>query len=170
MKHRKIFSSHVVDFFFALSLFCVFTAAAFLVVVIGADVYQSTAAHLEDTYSTRTSLAYVVEKIRQHDSYGSISLTTLDGETALLLLDTANGTVYETYIYSDGSHILELTVSQGTKPSVSLGQPILDVSDFTFTEKTGGFLELSVKDTQGNTQTVLLHPRSSGDISQPQSP
>ena len=158
MKHRKIFSSHVVDFFFALSLFCVFTAAAFLVVVIGADVYQS------------TSLAYVVEKIRQHDSYGSISLTTLDGETALLLLDTADGTVYETYIYSDGSHILELTVSQGTKPSVSLGQPILDVSDFTFTEKTGGFLELSVKDTQGNTQTVLLHPRSSGDISQPQAP
>lgn len=160
MKNNRRFTSHTVDILFILSLFCVFTAAAFLVVLIGSNVYRSTAVQLEDTYSTRTSAAYVTEKIRRHDSAGSVSLTDLDGRPALLLTDHIRGTVYETYIYSDGSSVFELMVQEGTPVSPDMGQEILAADGFTFAEKPGGFLELTVNDAEGDPHSVLIHPRS----------
>ena len=68
MKFRGQRSSHIIDLLFVLSLFCVFTVCAFLVVSIGANVYRATAENMENTYSTRTALAYVTEKLRQHDA------------------------------------------------------------------------------------------------------
>ena len=166
MKKDGNFPVHSVDILFTLSLFFVFTVSAFLIVLIGSDVYQSTAVQLEDTYSTRTSAAYVTEKIRQHDSAGCISLTDLDGRPALLLTDNISGTVYETYIYSDGNSIFELMVREGTPVTPHMGQEILKADGFTFTEKPGGFLELSVNDVEGNPHSILFHLRSTERIRQ----
>ena len=82
MRHRRL-QAHTVDFLFTLSLFCVFTVCALLVVSIGVQAYRSTAAYLEGTYSARTALSYVTEKIRQHDAEGRTALTQLDGRNAL---------------------------------------------------------------------------------------
>ena len=78
MRHRQA-RSHTVDFLFTLSLFCVFTVCALLLVTLGVQVYRSTARYLEDTYSARTALAYVAEKVRQHDARGCAALTQLEG-------------------------------------------------------------------------------------------
>ena len=165
MKKDGNFPVHSVDILFTLSLFFVFTVSAFLIVLIGADVYQSTAVQLEDTYSTRTSAAYVTEKIRQHDSAGCISLTDLDGRPALLLTDNISGTVYETYIYSDGDYVCELLVRQGTTLSSDMGQQVLRVDDFSITDRGDGFLELTALDDYGQSYSFLLHLRNSGGFS-----
>ena len=88
---RRQFQSHTVDFLFTLSLFCVFAVCAFLVVSMGVKVYRSTARYLEDTYSARTALSYVAEKIRQHDAEGQTALTQLEGRNAILLTDEIDG-------------------------------------------------------------------------------
>lgn len=161
MRFRRQNPGHMIDFLFVLSLFCMFTVTAFVVVVIGANVYQSTVDHMENTYSTRTALSYVTEKIRQHDEAGMVSLAELDGSPALLLRDTAEGIDYVTYIYSDGSRLLEFTVSEGTAVSSGMGKEIITVRDFSITEAENGFLRLSARDTDGHTVSMYLHLRNS---------
>lgn len=161
MRFRRQNSGHMIDFLFVLSLFCVFTMTAFIVVIIGANVYQSTVDHMENTYSTRTALSYVTEKIRQHDEAGMVSLTELEGNPALMLRDTAGETSYITYIYSDGSRLLEFTVSEGTSVSSGMGKEIIRVKDFSITEEENGFLRLSAKDTDGHVASMYLHLRNS---------
>lgn len=166
MRHRHSRAqSHTVDFLFTLSLFCVFTVCALLLVTLGVQVYQSTVRYLKDTYSARTALAYVAEKVRQHDARGCAALTQLDGETALLLTDEIDGSIYETYIYPDGKYLCELTVRQGTAVSADMGQQILETEGFSITDMGDGFLKFAAPDSQGQTYTFLLHLRNTEGFS-----
>ena len=61
---------HMFDFVFILALFCVFSASAFLAVVIGASVYQTTTENMDANYRNRTASAYITEKIRHNDTAG----------------------------------------------------------------------------------------------------
>ena len=80
--------NHFIDVLFTLGLLCVFTASALAVVLIGAHVYQSTAEDMDANYTTRTSLSYMAEKIRQHDVSGSVSMGKIEDRDALILLET----------------------------------------------------------------------------------
>ena len=96
MRRRRI-QDHTVDFLFTISLFCVFAVCALLVVSTGVQAYRSTALYLEDTYSARTALSYVAEKIRQHDAAGRVALTQLDGVNAVLLTDVLSMVIFALY-------------------------------------------------------------------------
>lgn len=164
MRFQKHRSTHMIDFLFALSLFCVFALCAFIVVAIGAGVYRSTVRYMGDTYSTRTALSYVTEKLRQHDAEGLVSIGEVDGRTALILRDELDETDYVTYIYSDDSRILELTVQEGTEVSAQMGQEIIEVRDFSIAEEDDGFIRLSATGTDGNAVSLYVHLRSSGGL------
>ena len=157
---RRQFQSHPVDFLFTLSLFCVFAVCAFLVVSMGVKVYRSTARYLEDTYSARTALSYVAEKIRQHDAEGQTALTQLEGRNAILLTDEIDGSIYETYIYPDGGYLCELVVRQGTEVFASMGQQILQAEGFAIEDLGEGFLRFTVPDSRGQVLSFLLHLRN----------
>lgn len=148
------------DLFFTLSLFGVFAACSFLLIMIGVRVYQSSVISMEDTYSTHTSLAYVAEKIRQHDRSGTIALTSLNGKNALVLEDSTEDATYLTYIYSDDEYLYELSVKEGASVSADLGEKILSVKEFSVTPAGNGFLELSACDSSGNSTHFFLHMRS----------
>ncbi len=152
--------SHMTDMLFTLGLFCVFAAAAFILVMIGIQVYQNTVAHMQDTYSTRTAISYVAEKVRQHDVAGGVELVSLEGENALRLTDSLNGEDYYTYIYSDGAYLYELSVRAGTEPRPELGEQILQVRDFTIADAGNGFLEFTAADSGGSVARFLLRQRS----------
>lgn len=164
---RKHLQNHAADFLFTLSLFCVFAVCALLLVSMGVQVYRSTARYLEDTYSARTALSYVAEKLRQHDSAGQAALTSLDGSTALLLTDEIEGSVYETYIYPDGDYVCELVVREGTEVSADMGQQILRAEGFSITSLDDGFLRFTAPDSEGQTYSFILHLRSSGGLTTP---
>lgn len=150
---------HSTDVFFTLSLFCVFAAAAFLTVMIGIQVYQRTAEQMQDTYTTRTAISYVTEKLRRHDAEGRVALGTLEGEDALILTDEAGGRTYLTYIYAQDGWLWELTVGADASPTRSQGEQILEVKDFSVTDRGDGFLELSAASESGAID-FLLHLRS----------
>ena len=165
MNFRRQRQNHAVDLFFTLSLFCVFTVCALLLIAIGIQAYRTAAASLENTYSARTALSYVAEKVRQHDEEGRIFLTQIDGENALLLTDQVEKTVYETYIYPKDGAVCELVVREGTEISPDMVQTVVQVGSFSISELGDGFLELAASDGQGQTDTFLLHVRNSGGYS-----
>lgn len=165
MKFRGQNSAHIIDFLFVLSLFCVFTISAFLIVIIGANVYRSTVKNMEDTYSTRTALSYVTEKIRRYDAEGLISLTNLNGTPALAFYDTTDNEDYITYLYSNGDALLEFTVGSDTDASSGMGEEVISVRNFSISEKGDGLLCLSAENADGNVTTFYVHLQNSSGYS-----
>lgn len=164
MKQNSSVRRPLVDFLFTLSLFCIFAATAFLVVIIGANAYRNIVQHMDDTYSTRTSLAYVTEKIRQHDAEGMLSLADINGNTVLILHDQSKEAAYDTYIYPYGNAVCELVLREGTEFSPDQGDPVVQVNNFTIEKIGNGFLNLSAEDKEGNTVSFFLHLRNNERI------
>lgn len=160
MRSKLREQAHATDLLFTLGLFCVFSAAAFILVMIGIQVYQATVTQMQDTYSTRTALSYVVEKVRQHDVAGGVELGELEDAPALILHDEVGDDRYLTYIYADGSALCELTVREGTGASRKLGDAIIEVADFSIEDGGDGFLTFSAADSSGAAVRFLLHPRA----------
>lgn len=127
---------HMFDFVFILALFCVFSASAFLAVVIGASVYQTTTENMDANYRNRTASAYITEKIRHNDTAGAVGLTTIDDTLCLTLEKTVDAVSYTTYIYHYEDHLMELFIKTSDTPRLASGQPILPAKDFS-AEKTG---------------------------------
>lgn len=159
----KLKKRHMTDLFFSLSLFGVFSVCSFMLILIGVQIYRSSASQLSSTYSTRTALSYTAEKIRQHDREGSVSLTEINGETALVTKEQIEEETYMTYIYPEDNHLCELSVKEGTTVSAELGERILEVNNFCITEKGNGFLEISASDNDGTPLKLLIHLRSQSD-------
>ena len=90
---------HIVDVLFVIGLFCIFALSSIFLISIGANIYRKTVAHMDENFNTRTSLSYVVEKIRQADAEGAVSIGTFEGNPALILSSEVNGIEYHTYIY-----------------------------------------------------------------------
>ena len=88
----------VIDVLFTLALFCVFCASALAVVLIGADVYTSTARNMDQNFSTRTAVSYVAEKVRQSDAAGAVALGEIGGGQALVLTKEGESGLFKTYI------------------------------------------------------------------------
>lgn len=161
MRNNRKRQSHVVDLFFTLSLFCLFAASALIVVLIGSGVYKNTTAHMEENYSVRTAVAYVAEKIRQHDVAGGASLSTIDGETVLVFTDTVDNMNYHTYIYSYNDFLCELVVKDGNTFSKEQGEQILKVDSFSLSDEGNGFIKVTASESGSAPVSCLLHLRSS---------
>ena len=152
--------NHTTDLLFTIGLFCVFAAAAFILVMIGIQAYQNTVANMQDTFSTRTAVSYVAEKLRQHDADGGAELGQVDDLPALVLRDQVGQDQYLTYIYADGEALYELTVRDGTPVTADMGEQILQVHDFTIADAGDGFYEFTASDSDGNAVRFLTHLRS----------
>ncbi len=154
--------THTADLLFTIGLFCVFAAAAFILVMIGIGAYQNTVEQMQDTFSTRTAVSYVAEKLRQHDAAGSVSLGQVEDLPALVLSDQVGDNTYFTYIYADEETLYELTVGEDTPVTAGMGEQILQVRDFTITDAGDGFYQFSASDSGGRTVRYLAHLRSDG--------
>ena len=132
----------IVDILFVLALFGVFTVSALMLVTIGAKVYQQTVNDMSSNYETRTSVAYVSEKLRQHDAVlasdsgaeNTVRLSDLSGCPALLLKQETAGRIYFTYLYFYEGHLKELLIDSGTQlgnSAPAAGQNIMELSGFS---------------------------------------
>lgn len=154
--------THTAETLFAVGLFCVFAVAAFLLMMIGLEAYRNTVTNMQDTFSTRTAMSYVAEKIRRYDTAGGVALGQVEDHPALVLRDRLAGGEYCTYIYADGEDLCELTVRADAAVSADMGERILQVRDFAITDAGGGFYALSASDSGGSTLRCLVHPHSGG--------
>ena len=149
-------NAHIVDIIFILSLFCIFTAGALLVVLMGADVYQGITKDMDHNYSSRSSISYVTEKIRQHDSEGQIFVGDLENEPALILTQNYNNDTYETWIYRDGNHLKEIMVAAGTQVNPGDGQELMEVTDFQL-EAADQSIRIAAADGEGKWSESMVY-------------
>lgn len=152
-------NSHIIDIIFALALFCVFAASALLVVLIGAKVYQSATAAMDENFDTRTSLTYIATKIRQNDAAGAVFLTELEGAPALAIEQEIDGESYRTYIYHFDGELREIFTMSEIDALVSDGQFIMDLPGLKMEDCGGNLLRFTSVDGNGREISLNISPR-----------
>lgn len=153
--------NHVIDLLFPIAIFFVFAVSALTVILLAANIYQSTTARASENYNARTALSYISEKVHQNDIDGGISAGIFDGCDSLILEQTFDDSNYFTYIYEDDGYLKELFVKEGIDASASSGKAIIPVSDFTVDDTGDGLFHFSVTDENNQTASVVVRERSS---------
>lgn len=166
-------TTHMIDFLFTIALFGVFAASALLAVIIGANVYKSTTENMSANYSSRTSMAYVTEKIRQHDESGAIEIANIDGFHCLAFHETYDGQAYTTYIYAHEGQLKELFIRDELGFSPEMGEAIIDIQLFEITAAGADLapqkqqlFKLSITDAAGQSTQMYVSARSGTDDSE----
>lgn len=137
---------HMFDFLFILALFCVFSASAFLAVVIGGNVYKTTTENMDANYTNRTASAYIIEKIRHNDTSDAVHLTTVDHTLCLALKKSIHNVSYTTYIYAYDENLMELFIKTSDPPRLSSGTKILPAKAFSAEKVNPSLYSLTVTD------------------------
>lgn len=159
MKQKQEHSSVIT--LFSVFLLLLFVSSALLLILFGSRVYQNGARHLNENYTNRTAIAYVTEKVRQHEETGSISLQELDSIPALRLQETLNGDSFYTFIYFYDHALRELFLQSDRSPSPEMGSTIVELSDFSISENAEGFLTVTAVSQEGRSLSTLIYPGSS---------
>lgn len=152
--------THVIDLIFPIAVFFVFAASSLAVLMLAANIYSRQTADAESNYTTRISLSYVNEKIRQNDVDGGISIRSLEGHDCLAMETTLNDVLYTTYIYAHEGMLKELFIRSDTKAHLKDGRMIMEVADFTMDEIGEGLFRFTSVDPDGNTMTLVTSERS----------
>ena len=149
---------HTADFLFLIALFCVLLSSAFLVILLGANVYRGVASGLAQTDNSRTALLYVTEKLRQNDTEGAVALGTLDGTEALVIERGYPDGDYRTYIYFHDGYLRELFVPAGQAAAPEDGQPLLELAEMEISREGTGW-RVTASGEDGRSRSVWLSPR-----------
>ena len=155
-------------FLFSMLLFFVFLFCSVFTVLIGSRVYENIRERDNDSFYRDTAVSYVVNKIRQADQSGGVTVgETGDGTSFLLLTSQVNGAVYETWIYTMDGVLRELFTPRGSGLSVEDGLEICACPDLSFSldEPDGKRLltisqAASSEDSPENIRSVSLLLRS----------
>ncbi len=140
----------IVDMLFILALFAVFMISALFIVLFGARIYKKIVSDSDINYNARTSIAYISEKLRQHDSDGSVEVI-FDGDRPVLrLTETYNELTYFTYLYESDGALREVTTPSEYDPVYSAGQNILYVNSFNVEKINDSLYRFMIKDVDDN--------------------
>lgn len=150
---------HKTDKIFLFVLFAVFTVCAFTMIMIGANVYQSTTEAMSRNYEKRIGLSYVTEKIRQWDQSGSISVGTFHEKQALIMEEKLHGRTYQTYLYCEKGGIRELMVRKDLKKEKLQGDMITQARDLKI-QKKGRMYHILIVGKDGTKYKTCIYQRS----------
>lgn len=154
---------HTVDFLFTITLLAFFAISALMAIVIGARVYERITQNMAINYDSRTSMAYVTEKIRQHDTKGAVSSQTIDGIVCLTFSQKEGTETYTTYIYEYKGALMELFSNNAAGFLPESGQEILQIRDFSVSEPISGLYKISITDSRGENTLIYAGIRSTGE-------
>lgn len=140
----------IVDVIFMITVFGVFMLSALFVVLFGAKIYKRTAHDMSVNFNSRTALAYITEKVHQHDRRGGVDITIKDGKPVLKLTQYINSDEYCTYLYEHGGYLKELTAKGDIDLVKSAGKEILKISEFTAQKENDSLYRFVIADDEGN--------------------
>jgi hypothetical protein len=156
---------HTFDSFFTLLLLLVFALFTVLLCAVGATIYRSGVTHLNENYTSRTAIAYLNEKVRQHDALDTVFLTEVEDCSAIGFRDTIDDNAFVTYVYYYDSALRELFVREETTPLAEMGSRIVELSDFTLSPVSSPYgqpqlLQVTAADPDGDSLSLLIRIRS----------
>ncbi|MCD7765457.1 MAG: DUF4860 domain-containing protein [Lachnospiraceae bacterium] len=154
MYRRK---QHNTDFLFSFLLLITFAMFALVLAGTGALVYRNSIESLNENYTSRTAISYVAEKVRQSNSEGLISLSSVEEIPALKLSSDEDAeTATCTYIYFYDGSLCELFVRSETIPEAAMGTALVELSDFTM-EWDGALLRVTAVSPDGEEMAMLIN-------------
>lgn len=159
MKFR-ISNRHIIDLVFPIAVFFVFAASSLAVLMLSANLYRSQTRQADGNFTTRTSLAYVNEKIRQNDENGSICIQTIEDEQCLVLAGNIDGIPCTTYIFASEGTLKELFIRNDVPLHLKDARAIMSVNDFTMEEIDANLFRFTSSDPDGNTSVLITSERS----------
>lgn len=137
---------HMIDLLFVLSLFCVFAVSSVVLILFGADIYNKTVSSMNDNYASRTSVAYITEKIRQSDIYNSVKIDESLGYERLLMTRNINGIEYATSLYEYDGFLYELFARTDIELPIDAGQQVIALTALDFEFISDNLLKVSFCD------------------------
>ena len=140
----------IVDVIFMITVFGVFMLSALFVVLFGAKIYKKTAHDMSVNFSSRTSLAYVTEKLHQHDRKNGLQIIEDPSGPILKMSQFVNSDEYCTYLYEYDGNLKELTVRGDVDLVRSAGKNILKLNSFSSTKVSDSLYRFNIEDDEGN--------------------
>lgn len=153
---------HTIDFLFIISLLFLFVFSSIMMIALGAGCYQKVIDSMNKNSNLRSSCAYVIEKIRQSDSDGHISIGELPSTdsnpiTSVILEQSINDQTYYTYLYEYNNYLSELMTSPESGLDASAGQQLIPIESFLITRTDNSLYRLNITTTDSQTFTIYIH-------------
>ena len=161
MDFRK--ERHVVDLLFVIALMFLFAFSAIMLIALGADVYQKNVDTMQINYDRRTASAYLIQKVRQSDEGGSVSIGELGGSKALILTNAVGERDYSTWLYLHEGMLCEQLMRSDLTPMPQAGQKILPVAGFDVSYESENLLRMELVLENGEQESFYVGLRSDGN-------
>jgi hypothetical protein len=146
----------MIDILFVLSLFCLFSLSSVVLILFGADIYKKTVSSMDSNYASRTSVAYITEKIRQSDQYDSIYIDDSLGYERLMMTQDINGYTYATSLYEYDGFLYELFARTDIDLPIDAGQQVIAIENLKFELVTNSLLKIDYTDESKEEKTIYV--------------
>ena len=143
-----------IDNMAVLLLFLMFAVGVMCVLLCGAGSYKKIVENCADSTDIRSGIRYLQTKLRRSGGADCVSLEERDGEAVLVIREETESGSYVTRIYCEDGWLRELFSAEGDWDS-SAGEPVLEMRSLSG-KQTGGLLSLTLRDTGGQTETVVI--------------
>lgn len=163
MKKQTV-QRHMIDILFVLSLFCVFAVSSVLLILFGADIYKKTVQQMENNYTSRTSIAYITEKIRQSDVEHAIKIISQNDTQILMLTNVINDIPYATSLYEYDGYLYELFARTDLELPLDAGQPVMELHSLSFSQIKQNLLEITFSEDMNSEQTIYVSTHSNMEV------
>lgn len=151
---------HTVDVLFVITLFCVFAISVIMLTGIGANVYESIVDSMEDNYDSRSSFAYIINKVRQSDSAGNVSVGSFEERPTMIIREEINNITYCTYLYEYDGMMKELFSRADQTFPAEYGTDILAVASFDVEQVDDSLMQVNIMTKKGQSCELFVHVRS----------
>lgn len=162
----NVHNRHIIDILFVLSLFLLFSASSVVLILFGVNIYNKTTSSMSANYSSRTSAAYITEKIHQSDMNGSVYIDNKDGCKRLVMTSTVQDQAYAAYLYEYEGFLYELYSRADLDLPPDAGQPVIPLSGLDFEFITPSLLQVSYTDEFGKDSAVYICVHSAAGAEQ----
>lgn len=160
----KTEKKHSIDVLFVITLFFVFALSVVVLTGTGASVYENIVNDMSSNYDSRTSFSYVINKVRQGDASGCISVGSFSGCDALIISEEIDNITYCTYLYYFDGYVREFFTRQGQEFDAEYGTGIFEANGLRITEKTDTLYKIDINTSSGYCEPLYIHLRSNGGV------
>ncbi len=151
---------HVIDIIFLLALVGVFAISSALLILSGSNIYRHIVSSMDQNYDTRTSYAYLTQRIHSLDASDAVSVMTIDSVPVICIDETINDAPYHTLIYAYEGSIRELFTSAGNDLPLSAGQEIMGCEAFTITQVGSKLYAIHLETAEEETLNLMIATHS----------
>lgn len=145
---------------FVVTLFSCFAISIIMITGMGAQVYQNIVDSMTDSFNTRTSFSYIINKVHQNDFNGAISVGKYEGQDALIISEEIDNITYCTYMYAYDGYLKEIFIRKDQSFDPAYGNNILTIDDFNVSSISDSLIKFEVTPTNSSTKSLYVHTRT----------